>query len=83
MKKGIYLVLVVSLLFCCGPKGEEIQKYMEDGAEVVVNHLEPYEIKGEPSALLLEEEFRIDPEKEEIAELKKAVLDLNKKIISK
>lgn len=42
---------------------------MEDGVEVIVNYLEPYKIKGEPSTLHLEEEFTIDTEKEEIAEL--------------
>jgi hypothetical protein len=42
---------------------------MEDGVEVVLNHVEPYKIKGEPSTLYLEEEFTIDTEKDEIAEL--------------
>ena len=42
---------------------------MEDGVEVIVNHLEPYKIKGEPSTLQLEEEFRIDTERDEIAEV--------------
>jgi len=42
---------------------------MEDGVEVIVNHLEPYKIKGEPSSLHLEEEFTIDTEEDEIAKL--------------
>ena len=41
---------------------------MEDGVEVVLNHLEPYKIKGEPSNLLLEEELLIDMESKEIEE---------------
>jgi len=42
---------------------------MEDGVEVIVNHLEPYKIKGEPSLLNLEEEFAIDTEKDELVEM--------------
>ena len=42
---------------------------MEDGVEVVINHQEPYEIKGEPSILHLDEEFTIDTERNEIAEI--------------
>jgi hypothetical protein len=53
----------------CTPNQEKVEKIMEDGAEVVINHLEPYKIKGEPSILHFEEEFTIDTEKDEIAEL--------------
>ena len=42
---------------------------MEDGVEVIVNHLEPYKIKGEPSTLHLEEKFTLDTERDEIAEI--------------
>jgi hypothetical protein len=42
---------------------------MEDGAEVVINHLEPYRIKGEATNLTLEEVFTIDTEKDDVAEL--------------
>jgi hypothetical protein len=38
---------------------------MEDGVEVILNHLEPYQVKGEPFQLTLEEELRLDFEKEE------------------
>jgi hypothetical protein len=37
--------------------------------EVVVNHLEPYRIKGEPSTLHLDELFKIDTENNVVAEL--------------
>ena len=37
--------------------------------EVIVNHLEPYKIEGEPSNLVLEEKFTIDTERDEIVEL--------------
>ena len=69
MKK--YLALVSALLFflCCAPKGEKVEKVMEDGVEVVLNRLEPYSIKGESATFTLEEEFSIDTEDEKIAEL--------------
>ena len=69
MKKLIYLVLILSLFFCCGPKQEKVEKFMEDGVEVVVNHLEPYQIKGELTTFILEEEFLIDMESEKMAEI--------------
>ena len=69
MKKLIYLTLILSIFFYCGPKQEKVERYMEDGVEVIVNHLEPYKIKGETRTLDLEEEFTIDTEKDEIANL--------------
>ena len=69
MNKLIYLVLVISLFFYCAPKQEKVEKYMEDGVEVVLNHLEPYKIKGEPSTLILEEEFTIDTERDEMIQI--------------
>jgi len=38
MKKSIYLSLALFLLLYCGPKQEKIEKYMEDGVDVIVNH---------------------------------------------
>ena len=66
MKKLIYLCLALFLLLHCGSQQEKIEKYTEDGVEVIVNHLEPYKIKGEPSTLQLDEEFTIDTENEDI-----------------
>lgn len=42
---------------------------MEDGVEVVINYLEPYQVKGEPSTFELEKEITIDTEAEDLAEL--------------
>ncbi len=69
MKKSIYVVLILSLFLCCAPKQEKVEKIMENGVEVILNRIEPYKIPGEPSTLNLEEEFTIDTESEEIAEL--------------
>jgi len=66
MKKLIWFCLIPLLFFYCKSTKEEIERYTEDGVEVVVNHLEPYKVEKEPSHLYLEEEFRIDTEKEDI-----------------
>ncbi len=69
MKKAAFLAFVVFLLFCCRPRREKVEKIVEDGVEVVVSHLEPYKVKGEPSQLVLEEELRIDLERSEFDHL--------------
>jgi hypothetical protein len=69
MKKFLGLILAFLIIYSCGPKQEEVEKYMEDGVEVIVNHLEPYKIKGDPSILHLEEEFTIDSEYFHIARI--------------
>jgi len=69
MKKIILLLVTLSLLFFCKHSKDGIERYMEDGAEVIVNHLEPYKIKKESSTLHLEEEFMIDFEREDLTEI--------------
>jgi hypothetical protein len=59
---------LIALIISCGPKQEKIERYMEDGVEVIVNHLEPYRIEGQLNTLHLEEEFTIDTEKESVVE---------------
>ena len=71
MKKLLIILPLVFLLcftFSC-QKQEQIERFMEDGVEVVVNHLEPYKIMGEPSSLILEEMFTIDTERDDILEI--------------
>jgi len=60
--------LMITLIISCGPKQEKVERYIEDGVEVIVNHIEPYKIEGEPSSLHPEEEFSIDTEKKSVAE---------------
>lgn len=67
MKKIILLISILSLFIYCGSKQEEVERIIEEGVEVVINHLEPYKIKGEPNTLTLVEEFRIDTERDETA----------------
>lgn len=69
MKKLVYLLLAFLIFTYCASKQEEVEKIVEDGVEVIVNHLEPYQIKGEPSTFTLEEEFVIDTEGEDLAGL--------------
>ena len=67
MKKLLHLILILTLSLSCGPKSDKVERIIDDGVEVVINHLEPYKIEGEPSNLILEEEFRIDTEDDEVA----------------
>ena len=67
MKKLVHLILILTLSLSCGPKSEKAGQFTEDGVEVIINHLEPYKIEGEPTELILEEEFRIDTEDDEVA----------------
>ena len=64
----ILLFSAILMFISCGPKQDKIEKYTEDGVEVIVNHLEPYRIEKEPARLYLEEQLRIDTESEVIAE---------------
>lgn len=69
MRRFVTSILILFLFSGCGPKQQQVEKRVEDGVEVVVNHLEPYQTKGEPSTLFLEEELIIDFEIEELTEL--------------
>src|SRR4030042_3296038 len=69
MKIPFSCLIGILLLLCCGGRQPEVDKVIEDGVEVVLNHLEPYVLKGEPSHLVLNEETRIDFEKEEYSGL--------------
>ena len=69
MKKNVLIILFLSLFLYCGPKQQQVEKYMEDGVEVVVNYMEPYTLKGQPANLTIEEEFTIDTENDDLAEL--------------
>ncbi|OGD40121.1 MAG: hypothetical protein A2V45_02765 [Candidatus Aminicenantes bacterium RBG_19FT_COMBO_58_17] len=69
MKKPLGFALILMFMCACGPKTQRVEKTVENGVEVVVNHLAPYKIKGEYSSLMLEEEMVIEFEKDEIARL--------------
>lgn len=72
MKKFLMIIPLVFLLcftFGCLDKETKVERIMENGVEVVINHLEPYKIKGEHSTFLIEKELVIDTEKDEIVNL--------------
>lgn len=46
-----------------------MERYTENGVEVVINHLEPYKIEGKISTLRLEKLFSIDTEDESVYEI--------------
>jgi hypothetical protein len=71
MRRLGFALGVILLLFGCGSNRGRVEKTSENGVEVVLNHLEPYQIKGEPGKLRLERLFSIDTEN---AELSKAGL---------
>ena len=66
---SVYFILIIFVLSYCGPKQEKVERIVKEGVEIIVNHLEPYKIKGERTSLSLEKEFSIDTERDEIAEL--------------
>ncbi|MGD2072409.1 MAG: 6-bladed beta-propeller, partial [Candidatus Thorarchaeota archaeon] len=70
--KKLLLILTLALILCfmvgC-QKEAKVERFMEDGVKVIVNHLEPYKIKGESFSLQIEELFTIDTENDEIAKI--------------
>lgn len=62
MKKLIYFALILSLFVCCKQKQGEVETVMEGGVEVVINHIKPYKIQGEPTTFNLELLYEIDTE---------------------
>jgi len=58
---------ILSLL-SCGGKQAQIDRTYENGVEVILNHVEPYHVKGQPSTFSLEKVFSIDTERTDLAE---------------
>ncbi len=69
MNKIVFLLITLFFLFQCGTEQENVERIMEDGVEVVVNHVEPYKIKSESTSLILDKELIVDLERDDIAEL--------------
>jgi hypothetical protein len=67
MKKHLVVYLLLSLLiFGCGGQYQEVEKRLEDGVEIVINHIKPYQIEGQSSFLDLEEVLTLDTEDPEV-----------------
>jgi hypothetical protein len=69
MKKHITLILILLIFSYCAPKQKKAERITEDGVEVIGNYLELYQIKDETIAFTFKEEFMIDSESENFAEL--------------
>src|SRR4030043_2029617 len=69
MKRALGCALIPLLLSACGPRAQKVERKIENGVEVVINHLEPYKVKGETAKLELKKEFSIDFSSEDIGRL--------------
>lgn len=69
MKKLFCFIFGLVMVMSCGTKQPRINKIYEGGIEVVLNHLEPYTLKGGPVHLSLKNDITIDLEKEEYSGL--------------
>jgi hypothetical protein len=69
MRAKLIPIIFLTFLVCSYSLGQKPERIIEKGVEVVVNGPKPYLVKGQPSALSLHEEFRIDLEDDKIAAL--------------
>ncbi len=67
-KAGICCLALIALLSCSTREGC-VERIIQDGVEVVLNRIEPYEVKNEQSGFSLERLFSIDTEEEKYVEL--------------
>ncbi len=63
----LVLCSVIALTGSCGEKAAEVARSLEDGVEVVLNPLQPYELPGQPHALALEKEYSVDTEADAVS----------------
>jgi hypothetical protein len=61
--------LGIVLLLSCSGKEPQVDRIIEDGVEIVLNHKNPYLLGGKPVSFRLEEELRINFLKSEFADL--------------
>ena len=68
MRNKLSSVFCLLLMAYCSPKQDKVERRIENGVDIVINHLEPYHVGGAVN-LALEELFRIDTENDEIGKL--------------
>jgi len=68
MKRYLWLILFLFVVFGCAQKESNVEKFVEDGVEIVVNRAEPYQVPETPHPSKLEEEFVIDLEDEAVTQ---------------
>jgi hypothetical protein len=69
LSKYLFIAFILLIFFNCGPKQDTVEKIMEDGVEVIINHLEPYKIGEMPQIVKTEQRVLIDFESQEITKL--------------
>jgi hypothetical protein len=69
MKKFALISVILIFFSFYGLGQQKEEKTMEDGVEIVINHLEPYKVKGQEVSLKLEKKFVIDLERGDLADL--------------
>ena len=74
MKRLFAFLMVIALLVSCRSQPAQVNKIVENGVEVVLNHTQPYLIRGVPATLSLEREFAVDTERSDLAE--KGIVDI-------
>ena len=62
-----WIAVLTASCFCCSPQ-KDVERILKNGIEVVLNHVEPYRLKGEPSTFSLETIMTIDTERDDLAE---------------
>jgi hypothetical protein len=67
LKRSVFIAFASLFLAACSSRIEGPKRIVENGIEVVVNDTGPYLVKGEPHALSLHEEFRIDTESDALS----------------
>lgn len=60
MKKLMFLFPILFAAFSCQTESQKIDRFTEDGVEVIANRIEPYERKAEAESLVLKEEYCVD-----------------------
>ena len=74
MKRITLCIFGIAICVSCGHKQPQIDRVYEEGVEIVLNHTQPYRVKGAPVSLSLEQELAIDTERSDLAE--KGVFDI-------
>jgi hypothetical protein len=69
MRAKLIPIVFLTFLVCPYSLGQKPERIIEKGVEVIVNGPKPYLVEGQPSAMFLREEFRIDLEDDKIAAL--------------
>jgi hypothetical protein len=67
MKKIWRFGFLIFAFLSCKPGQNKVDIITENGVSVVLNHLKPYSLRGEPTALMLQKILSIDTEDDSMA----------------